>query len=99
MEIFKLRQSLSTIISAGAGEDISFDIEFINMYKSKIIFVDPTPKALQHLNMVKKGLGKPKTEEYVDGGSQKINSYNLEKVSSKDFIILNNALWNKSKKY
>ena len=88
----------STIISAGAGEDISFDIEFINMYKSKVIFVDPTPKALQHLNMVKKGLGKPKTEEYVDGGSQKINSYNLEKVSSKDFIILNKALWNKSKK-
>ena len=68
------------------------------MYKSKVIFVDPTPKALQHLNMVKKGLGKPKTEEYVDGGAQKINSYNLEKVSSKDFIILNKALWNKSKK-
>ena len=88
----------STIISAGAGEDISFDIEFINMYKSKVIFVDPTPKALEHLNMVKEGLGKPKTEEYVDGGSQRINSYNLEKVSSKDFIILNNALWNRSKK-
>ena len=88
----------STIISAGAGEDISFDIEFINLYKSRVIFVDPTPKALQHLNMVTQGLGKPKTEEYVDGGSQKINSYNLEKVSSKDFIILNNALWNKSKK-
>ena len=88
----------STIISAGAGQDISFDIEFINMYKSKVIFVDPTPKALQHLNMVLDGLGKPKTEEYVDGGSQKINSYNLKKVTSKDFIIFNNALWNKSKK-
>jgi hypothetical protein len=42
----------STIISCGAGEDISFDIDFINYYAGKIILVDPTPKAIIHYNEV-----------------------------------------------
>ena len=33
----------SWVISGGVGTDISFDIELMEKYKSKIIFVDPTP--------------------------------------------------------
>ena len=32
----------SLMISAGVGEDISFDIEMINKYKIKVILIDPT---------------------------------------------------------
>ena len=43
----------SIILSAGVGEDISFDVEFINFYNSTIIFVDPTPRALGVFKTVK----------------------------------------------
>lgn len=35
----------STIISAGVGEDISFDLHLINIKSCSIIGVDPTPKS------------------------------------------------------
>ena len=35
----------STIISAGIGEDISFDLELIKQRRCNIIGVDPTPKS------------------------------------------------------
>ena len=35
----------STVISAGVGEDISFDLELINRYSCRVIGIDPTPKS------------------------------------------------------
>lgn len=35
----------STVISAGVGEDISFDLELINKFSCYIIGIDPTPKS------------------------------------------------------
>jgi FkbM family methyltransferase len=35
----------STIISAGVGEDISFDLELIKLRKCQVVGVDPTPKS------------------------------------------------------
>ena len=40
--------SESICYSAGAGEDISFDIELISMFNCKVRIVDPTPKAVAH---------------------------------------------------
>ena len=83
-----------TIISAGCGEDISFDIEFLNLYGGKIILVDPTPRSINHLEKVFNSVGNKKTKDYVDGGNQKIESYDLENIQTEQLIIKNYALFN-----
>lgn len=42
----------ATIVSGGAGEDISFDIEFARRYGANIVVVDPTPRARAHVTSV-----------------------------------------------
>jgi|TARA_R110002020_G_scaffold72542_5_gene186647 FkbM family methyltransferase len=55
----------STIISAGVGEDISFDLFLMNEKKCKVVGIDPTPKShsfiesqhgLQNFQLIKKAL-------------------------------------------
>tara|TARA_B100001250_G_scaffold13960_1_gene12228 strand:- start:45862 stop:46638 length:777 start_codon:yes stop_codon:yes gene_type:complete len=83
------------ILSAGVGEDISFDIEFINKYDGIVIFVDPTPRALEHLLSVQNSLGNKKTKEYKDrSGKQPIESYDLLNIKKENFIIFDKALSN-----
>lgn len=48
----KIKSSNLTLISCGVGEDISFDLDFLSHYNSRIIFVDPTPKAINHMNSI-----------------------------------------------
>src|SRR5215510_3727340 len=36
------------VISCGAGEDISFDIELARQFDCQIVIVDPTPRAINH---------------------------------------------------
>ena len=87
----------NVIISAGAGEDISFDIEFINKYNSKVIFIDPTPRALSHLQQTVSNLGVKKTKSYdLEGGKQEIYSYDLENIKKDKIVIIDKALTNKS---
>jgi FkbM family methyltransferase len=40
--------SQSICYSAGAGEDISFDLELIKKFKCKVYIFDPTPRAKKH---------------------------------------------------
>ena len=82
-----------TIISAGCGEDISFDIDFLNMYGGKIILVDPTPRSIKHLEQVLDYVGNKKTKDYIEGGNQQIESYDLENVQTKQLIVKNFALY------
>ena len=84
------------IISAGVGEDISFDVEMINKYDLKVIFVDPTPRALQHLSIFKNSLGNPKTGSYLNGGLQPIEAYDLANITESNFFIVDKALLNTS---
>ncbi len=84
-----------TIISAGCGEDISFDIEFLNMYGGKVILVDPTPRSIKHLEQVLDSVGNKKTKDYVDGGNQQIESYDLQNLETKQLIVKNFALYKK----
>ena len=87
------------VFSAGAGEDISFDIEILNNFQCKIIIIiDPTPRAIQHIERVKKNLGKSKTLEYDQvSGNQPVESYDLSKIKKSDFKVIHKALYNKSK--
>tara|TARA_B000000532_G_C18862185_1_gene404607 strand:+ start:882 stop:1685 length:804 start_codon:yes stop_codon:yes gene_type:complete len=84
----------STIITAGLGEDASFDIEFINKYNAKVICIDPTPRAVDHYNQIMKFKGKKKLLKYNDNGNQNINSYNLLKINHKNFTLIDKALYN-----
>ena len=34
------------VVSAGVGEDISFDIELMNNFQAKLFLIDPTPRAI-----------------------------------------------------
>ncbi|MEO0356695.1 MAG: FkbM family methyltransferase [Pseudomonadota bacterium] len=84
----------STIISAGLGEDASFDLEFAKRYNAKIIIVDPTPRATVHFGAIINHLGQKKTAEYSSTGTQPIAAYDLEGVRSDQLVLVEKALWN-----
>lgn len=81
------------VISAGVGEDISFDVEFLNNFKAFIILVDPTPIAIQHVEMLKDRIGSNSIDQYSPNGRQSVNSYNLTKVTRNNLILVPQALW------
>lgn len=86
------------IISAGLGEDASFDVEMINRYNCKIIIVDPTPRAIEHYNQIIKNSGSSKKKNYEEDGKLSISSYDLTKINSKNFILIKRALYNLNNK-
>jgi FkbM family methyltransferase len=40
----------STIVSAGLGENGTFEFDFLRVYKSNIVIIDPTPRAIEYFN-------------------------------------------------
>lgn len=88
----------STIISAGVGEDISFDIEYLNKFQGRVIFVDPTPRSSNHLAKVLKCIGNNKMIQYKNGGFQPIESYDLSNLKKNQFYIEEFALYKTSNK-
>ena len=86
----------STIISAGLGEDASFDVEFASKYHANIILVDPTPRAISHFKEIQSGLGCSSTQKYLDGGCQPISSYDLSKLNKNSLSLITKALWDKN---
>ena len=62
----------SIIYCVGAGEDISHDIVLANKLNSKVYIIDPTPRALEHYDLVKNvldGKDKPLYEKKIGGGN------------------------------
>jgi hypothetical protein len=92
-DIFDKYLDKPNIISCGLGEDASFDIDMINKYNSKIISVDPTPRAKDHYAEIKKNFGKKNIKNYDESGRLNINSYDLRKVNENNFIFLDKAIW------
>ena len=88
----------STIISAGLGEDASFDIEFAAKYNAKIIIIDPTPRAITHYKEIIKNIGNISTTEYANGGKQPVNAYDLSKIKKDNLLLIEKALWHKNEK-
>ena len=76
----RLSLSNSWVISCGVGTDISFDIELMQKYQTKTLFIDPTPEAISHMNSVMNSLGSVKKESYNQHGKQNIASYNLSNL-------------------
>ena len=89
----------SIIISAGLGEDASFDVEFINKYNAKVLLVDPTPKAIIYFKSILLRKGKGRIKIYKkNSGKQDPSSYNLKKINSNNFILIEKALFNSNNK-
>lgn len=86
------------IISAGLGEDASFDIEIKNKFNCKVICIDPTPRAIEHYNQIIDNSGNPRSNIYQEGGKQNISSYDLTKINKDNFILIKNALYNNDNK-
>lgn len=90
--------SFSYIISCGVGEDISYEIEFLNKYNGKIYLVDPTPRALNHYKCIKKNFGNRKRARYTNDGSQPVSSYDLTNINSNNITYINKAIGIKNNK-
>lgn len=86
----------SIIISAGLGEDASFDIEFATKYNAKVIIIDPTPRALKHFKNIQSSLGKASSEQYTNNGCQPITSYELSNLNKDNLVLIECALWNEN---
>jgi FkbM family methyltransferase len=83
----------STIVSCGLGEDASFDIEFAAKFDAKVVIVDPTPRAIQHFDEIKKRIGLAQEYGYVEGGKQPASSYDLRNLSVGSLVLEPRALW------
>ena len=86
------------IISAGLGEDASFDVELVNKYNCKVIIVDPTPRAIEYFKKIMMKAGSPKSENYNKTGKQNVDSYNLKKINKENLILIEKALYNDDNK-
>lgn len=86
----------ATVISAGLGEDASFDIELAARYGARVLIVDPTPRALTHLEAIHAAIAAGRTvrhRDYVPGGAQPLDAYALEAVRAEQLVAVPAALW------
>jgi FkbM family methyltransferase len=86
------------VISAGAGEDLSFDFELISKFDCKVLIIDPTPRAILHFKNAIKHVGKTAKSVYSESGSQPTDAYDLKNVDNSRVFFIEKALWSKEKK-
>ncbi|MET1412985.1 FkbM family methyltransferase [Roseibium sp. HPY-6] len=84
----------SVIISAGLGEDASFDVAFANRYGAKVIIVDPTPRAVVHFEQISERFGLPSSQSFNSTGQQDPAAYELSAIDASRLILVKKALWN-----
>ena len=83
----------STVVSAGLGEDASFDAELARSFGAKLLIVDPTPRAIAHFDEMVERIGKPSEAGYAEGGKQPVEAYPLDNVTADQLELLPFALW------
>lgn len=84
----------SIVISAGLGEDGSFDIEIARKYKATVHIIDPTPRAIEHFKLFMSRLGTPSTRPYTKYGAQPVEAYEMTELESGQLVLHGFALWN-----
>lgn len=82
----------ATLLSGGAGEDISFDLAFLSQFGGRVILVDPTPRAIHHIEDTLCRLGFPNEKEFGPGGRQPVDSYDLSKIGEGQITYIAKAL-------
>jgi len=88
----------AVVISAGLGEDASFDVEIASMYGMKVLIIDPTPRAIKHFNEMTTQFSKHATKDYSLGGHQDVQAYEMGSLDSHNFDFIPKALWNEKTK-
>jgi FkbM family methyltransferase len=85
----------STIVCGGAGEDVSFDIGFAREYDGRVIIVDPTPRAVVHVEEVMRRVRErtPQTAEFNYTGKQDVGAYDLTGLVEEQILLEKHALW------
>ncbi len=83
----------SIILSAGTGEDLTFDIELINKHQCRIILIDPTPRAIDYYELITNHFGSNSTKTYTDTGYELPEVYDLRKVSHSNLKLIKYALY------
>ena len=82
----------SIIICAGAGLDISFELEFQVKYRCMVVILDPTPQAISYFEDLKSAsIGQTLT--YVAGSQQPKECYPLDQVDFSSIVYIPCALW------
>ena len=84
----------TVVVSAGAGEDISFDLELIRRYRMTVHIVDPTPRARAHVLGVIHAV-EGRTPADADRAHDPSEMYDLTDVGSERIKYLDCGLWNK----
>lgn len=82
------------LVSAGLGEDASFDVEYITRYAARAVLVDPTPRSVLHYEEMRSRFGKNRTERYAGNGAEAAAAYDLSRVSETQLTLCKKALWN-----
>ena len=83
----------ATIISAGLGEDASFDVAFAAQFAARVILVDPTPRALVHFDQLRRRIGLAPARAYAKDGSQPVEAYDGRVLTDTSLILEPFALW------
>jgi len=80
-----------TAMCCGAGEDVSFDVALNARCGMKIICVDPTPRAIHHVQalLAASGEGRPM---HIEAGP---STYDISGFRPSDFILVPRAVWSK----
>jgi len=86
-------KSDSLIISAGVGEDISFDVEFLMHNRTlSVLLVDPTPKAIAHFQDFTTSNDSSQPVAYSSGGKRNIIEYHSTESIRNRITLLEKAL-------
>lgn len=86
------------ILSAGLGEDGSFETEFAARHEATVHIIDPTPRAVHHFGCICERLGRSREVTYSETGTQPIESYDLSNVAPDQLRLHEVALWNERKR-
>ncbi len=81
-----------TAICCGLGEDASFDIAFATRFGATVICVDPTPRAIEHFDSIRRRFGSPASEDQTDGGRLAPASYELSGIDETRYLMIPKAV-------
>ena len=80
----------SWVVLCGAGTDVSFDLALQAKYDCNIIIVDPTPRAVEHFDLMKSSVV---TGDKVAIGDSSGDFYDIDCVDFSKIHFIANAVW------
>ena len=84
----------NVLVSAGAGEDISFDLLINSNFGCQVYIIDPTPRAIKHFNSVSSRNNKEPHSDLEDNGAINPFNYDLRSVDFSKIKYIPLGLWN-----